>query len=327
MRYSGPMSKLFVPRFTLTAVLFALGSMAARSSEIDSFSQRYQPLRDATRIVEAQTRIFWDQALAEANDTRSGCNEDRLYKSLRKRFGNHLFGEMSKWLAKSRDLPARAVAPDNSIYRGLSLGESIVLSSFRKQGNGRVIRMGEHEIGADKFEHFWGSGFAYFRKGFLRREIPSIVPALLHGQKMEGGLFGATMTGVYSFGDLSANFNGMRFWNHVLGRYTDPLGSSQNLGPYVACREGRWTTLEYPRWSKYIDASWDEGINCSAFRTNSMKEKVEAHLDALAQETGERFRCPMTRKFNRQLWRKYGELSHQLLNHDGFRSLEENDFR
>src|SRR5690606_12533830 len=152
-----------------------------QASEIDSFTHRYRPLRDATRLLDTQTRSYWDAAIAEANDTRRGCSEDRLYKSLRKRFGNHLFGEMSKWLAKSAALPARAVPPKESIYQNLSLGESIVLSSFRKQGNGRVIRVGEYEIGVDKFEHFWGSGFAYFKKGFLRREVPSIVPALLHG--------------------------------------------------------------------------------------------------------------------------------------------------
>jgi hypothetical protein len=304
--------------------LLLIGSIGkqVKASEIDSFTARYQRIPDARPIIEAQTQVFWAEAIAEANDTRRGCSTDRLYDALRKRFNNHLVGAMSKWLRKSKELPTKFVPVSESIYGALSFGESVVLSTFSGQGMDRLVRIREHDIGLDKFEHFWGSGFQYFNKGYLSRETPSVVPGLKQGLAMEGGLFGATMTGVHSYGDLVANFNGLRFWNHVLALYPDPLGRSQQLGPYVTCRDNRWVTLKTPKWADYIDAGWDEGVNCSAFRTDSMMEKVESHLRKLHEETGMLYRCPMTRKFNRSLWRKYGELSDDLLNHDGFKSLE-----
>ena len=58
------------------------------------------------------------------------------------------------------------------------------------------------------------------------------------GKKQEVGKFGYATTGIYSFSELAANFNGYRFWNTILLKKKDPLkgviGNFFNR-PYVGC--------------------------------------------------------------------------------------------
>ena len=62
---------------------------------------------------------------------------------------------------------------------------------------------------------------------------------------MEYFNLGAYGTGVMSYGDLAANFNGMRFWNHILGKRKDIL--NQDLGPYVKCKDRKWVVNKKDR--------------------------------------------------------------------------------
>lgn len=59
-----------------------------------------------------------------------------------------------------------------------------------------------------------------------------------NGAKIELIVLGGNrfQTGVFSYGDLSAEFNGMRFWNHMLQLRDDILGSEQNLAPILFAR-------------------------------------------------------------------------------------------
>lgn len=101
----------------------------------------------------------------------------------------------------------------------------------------------------------------------------SIESTLAIGQQAENGILGAYTTGVMSYGDMVAEFNGMRFWNHVLAKKADILGV--NLGPYVKCENNNWIKIKPIDFSDYVDDAWDEGINCSKFRTDKMLTMVK----------------------------------------------------
>ena len=78
-----------------------------------------------------------------------------------------------------------------------------------------------------------------------------------YGESTETGYFGAMTTGVHSYGDLVSNYQGMQFWIDLLGKY----GHVDQ--PFVQCVDNKWKMMKEFRWERYVDAGWDESINCN----------------------------------------------------------------
>ena len=110
---------------------------------------------------------------------------------------------------------------------------------------------------------------------------------------MEYFNWGAYGTGVMSYGDLAANFNGMRFWNHILNKNEDILG--RPLGPYVLCENNKWVQGKSIDWKNYIDESFDESINCSLFREEIMVKKVRERIKAIPFDGIKNLSCPIAK--------------------------------
>lgn len=105
------------------------------------------------------------------------------------------------------------------------------------------------------------------------------------------GFLGGGPNGVISHADLSANFNGMRFWSHVLAVTPDPLGPEYQLGPYVVCDQGKFVRVADVNWLNYVDESFDEALNCSSYRTEKFAKKVGARIQELEQKLGYSLAC------------------------------------
>ena len=120
-----------------------------------------------------------------------------------------------------------------------------------------------------------------------------IQQALEWGKEQEAGKFGYTTTGIFSYADLVANFNGWRFWNKVLLKEDDPLkGFFANLfnQPYVTCDIQFFSSIKNNKivkaWeyntkfdlSDYIDGAWDEGNNCNDYEDAEIEEKVTTRV-------------------------------------------------
>jgi len=309
-----------------TALAFPL---LVSGAEIDAFSKRFEPLEDSLQQVNAITKQLFDESLVEANEKEDGCDEDRLYKSLRKRFNNQYQGELPKILINSEDIPKIHIPSKESIYQDFKWYEAIVQGGTARISDpiASQMKVGNILIGTDKFEHFLGSGYHYFNKFYLDGE--TVEDALNIGWKAETGILGAFTTGVMSYADLTANFNGMRFWNHILLKNDDILGAQYNQGPFVKCEENKWVATEHTiDWSKYIDHAFDEGINCSRFKNESLAKKVSARLLLLESEDkeGRKYTCPMAPQKLEALKSKYGQLAPYLLNPYGHNPIGEESF-
>lgn len=77
-----------------------------------------------------------------------------------------------------------------------------------------TINIGGIYFGTDKLSHFLGSGYLYY-KTYLRTLEKTHVPiaalnaAIEKGCKMEAGILGMKTTGIFSFADLEANYQGL----------------------------------------------------------------------------------------------------------------------
>ena len=68
------------------------------------------------------------------------------------------------------------------------------------------LRVGPFLLGTDKFEHFLGTGFNYFKSYFIKKK--SINETAQIGWRDEVGALGGMTVGVMSFGDLAAESMG-----------------------------------------------------------------------------------------------------------------------
>jgi hypothetical protein len=300
------------------AILFSLNT---NSSEIDSFTYRDNKLKDSRELINNKTEFFLQDSLKRANKKSDGCSEKKLYKSLRKNFRNHVFGQLTPWIINTKDLDKNYGYVRETIYSEFRWFEAPIiglLSKLISDSTGHNIQVGPYYIGTDKFEHFLGTGYKYFKNRYKKGK--SIQDVLDIGIKAEFGLMGAVTTGVISYSDMVANFNGMRFWNHVLSKNDDIFG--EEFGPYVKCVDNKWVSDKKIDWLNYMDHAWDEGINCSKFRNKRLLKRVQKRLDLYSEENGIDLTCPLDVEKLNLAKDKYGELSKTLINEDGHQSIK-----
>ncbi|HAZ14906.1 MAG: hypothetical protein A2X86_21250 [Bdellovibrionales bacterium GWA2_49_15] len=305
-------------------ILLLLQSVVV-ASEVDNFTSRYEPLPDSVEYLNQKTEEAFDQALLLVNE-KKGCSEKNLYKGLRVYFRNHVQGKFNRWLAHTDEISKRPVNNSLSIYQDFKWYEAPTgaLKNIYQDTVAEAIVVNGVQLGTDKFEHFFGRGYAYFHK--LTRKKKSIEAVLKFGHRSEKYLLGSKTTGIYSYGDLAGNFHGMRFWNHLLAKTQDVLGPEYNQGPYVVCEKGQWqkkmVNNKFPfDWKNYVDASWDEGNNCSAFRTESLLKKVQKRVQLLEEKTGLRHTCPVEPEAISALKEKMFPFSKWFINSDGHKKL------
>lgn len=303
----------------LMTTLLAIGlSSTLMGSEIDSFTGRYDALEDSLPKVNAKAKELLLKGVKIANEEDHDCSEKKLYKVLRKRFKNKYTDEFSKWASSTDELDRNITPVGESVYRDWKWYQAPVPGGWArivKDPSASMLKVNGEIIGDDKFEHFFGSGFSYFKKNYLKKK--GISAALKHGFKAETGYMGATTTGVMAYGDLTANFNGMRFWNHMLQKREDILGN--NAGPYVTCEDNKWAVVEDNpiNFATYIDSAFDEGVNCSAFNGKKLVTKIKARLREMSEDTGVTFSCPMEPEKLKTVWKKYGKYAAYLINVEG----------
>lgn len=293
-------------------------TIGTKASEVDNFTKRNLVTIDATDIVNEITNKYFLLGVERANKKVKACDEKVLYKSIRHYFRNHYFGKLNKELYRSSEVPRVKIPLNEGIYRRFLWYDAFVPGIYGRifgNPNASVVRLSDNLVGVDKFEHFVGSGHKYFQNYYVKKK--SLFSALKVGLRAETGFMGAVTTGVLSYADMVANFNGMRFWNHILQKNDDILG--ENIGPYVVCEKNRWQVVKEFDWNTYVDAGFDEAINCSEFRNDRLLKKVQYELKKLAKDADSISYCPATSEPLQDLVDKYGDLSPFLINTKGHR--------
>lgn len=308
-------------------LIMALSLLAtpAFASEVDSFHRRFEPLADALPVLNEKANQLFREAIIEANLKGPGCQQKKLYRSLRKRFRNHVFDQFNKWLIDT-DRVEKIVTPiRQTIYGDFNVFQSPIQGGYARviDPTGVILNVNGIRVGNDKFEHFMGSGFRYFETYYLKGG--SLESALAIGWRAETGYMGAMMTGVMSYADMVANFQGMRFWNHMLQEHDDIFG--ENIGPYLECEKEQWAIVKPIDFSIYVDAAFDEGINCSRFRTDNMTQRVLGRIAQLEQRDpeGRSYACPLDAEALERMDYKYAPIGPWLINTQGHQSMENLD--
>lgn len=247
-------------------------SLPAYGAETDNFTGRDQELaelKDSTEVLDEFVNQKLREAIAASNE-QGHCRPDRLYENVWYRVGHNPISETENFAENSPLIQSYLVPFKNSIYGSVPsfleekrfprAADLFVLTGWFSGS----IRLNNQIIGTDKLGHFFGQGWEYFQTGSLKE-------ALALGIQDEEGLDGYIGSGVYSYGDLSANFAGLGFWKSLLGGPT----------PYVECREGRFVFKRAFSWRDYVTSAWDEALNCSKYVTPQMASAVQGKISQL----------------------------------------------
>ncbi len=327
------MKKLFI----LLTLICGFSYQAAFSAEIDSVTPRKIKLDNSLTLINTiinqriqegiQNANAQQSAIDYINDTddegeyveqNGACDEDVLYTELRKAIFQSF---TASWGLKGFDLDKQlrsllarksySLSLNDSIYRDIDYIEGFSLNLKELSD---VVNIDGHLIGLDKIGHFFAEGWQYFE--LIHYDDYKIDQALEWGRQQESGKFGYSSTGIFSFADLVANFNGLRFWNKILLKENDPLkGAFANFfdRPYITCDiqiidsiKNRkivkaWEFNARLDMSDFVDGSWDEGNNCNSYGDPTIEEKVSARTKNVSPD----FSCPFIAEYCLEAQDKY----------------------
>lgn len=305
-------------------------SQVSMAAEADNFTARTLDLIDVSGQINSEANLFLKSAVDNAN-TQGPCDqgeksEELLYKELRKYFANHSKGQLVKNILYTENIAKNALPLKESVYKDWSIRNGFLLGRKKAASSplalSPLIQIGDQIVGVDKLEHMFGMGFIYYSQYYA--EGKSIKKVLKSGIFKEKTFLGGNVlaTGVFSYADLAANFNGMRFWNHVLLKHDDILGSEHNLGPYVSCSDSKWKVDERNPvdFRNYIDPSMDESINCSKFANRSGEKKFRKALKRLNFVSSDgKSLCPVEPEKLKEMKEKYRQsnISRFIINEEG----------
>lgn len=300
-------------------VLIFLISTTSRSAEVDQFTKRYEALPDATHLINNKANLYLIEAINTANSTISGCDEIQFYEVLKNYFSNHKNGKLVQYILYDQELPRRRLKVGESIYADFSVFDGYLLGKKSADESevalGPLVKYGPRTIGSDKFEHLFGRGFAYFQNYYIKKKKMDKV--LSSGEFGEKTIYGGNIlaTGVFSYADLVANFNGMRFWNDIFYKRPDVL--QEGHGPYVKCVNDRFVKVKNIDFRFYFDDGVDEAINCVRLATKKAAAKVRRRVSSLYPDLKREYVCPLEPSKLQPLMKKYGELAPRLINQSG----------
>jgi hypothetical protein len=244
----------------LASFILAVGNVAL-ATETDQFTTPKTPLYDIG--PELSRKVV---TIIESD--RTGDDPERV---LSEWIGRNIFAcRLVHWAKKIRvteGLVAFRPSVFDSIYR---VALSPVPASFLFDSP--TVHVHGYYMGTDKIDHFFQQGHKYFELVIKYEaqgvdETGAIAMAVTHGVRQEHEYYGTLASGVYSNGDLAANYAGMKFYLNL----RHPVRVGERVWPPLLerSREG-WSfrsginpdRLLEPFFSNHLD----ESLNPSRYR-------------------------------------------------------------
>jgi hypothetical protein len=208
------------------------------------------------------------------------CDEGALYKAAYKNLASaSILGGYHESVLETFAKSNLALSPNlycvplkDSVYKDFA-GWKAPAFLFSSIALGCMMKVGNFIIGTDKLGHFMTTGYSYYVRAILNSDLAG---ALAYGDYSEKTYFGTLGSGVYSYGDLNANFQGMIFWSRLAPKYA---GTNQ---AYFQCENNQWVLNKAYAfdWQDYVSDAWDEAINVNYFKNEEMLNKVLTQIVA-----------------------------------------------
>jgi hypothetical protein len=259
-------------------------STAASAREVDQFTDRVfqlEHLTDASPVLDARINALLHELGVRLDAARPAnrAARDKIVYDLFQGGSNEVLAQLQTpiedWVARDADVERyrvdrRGVYGESVDFDDMGLGWYVDIAP--------VIRLGQFLVGVDKIGHFFGQGWFYYHRYREIRDAEPRVTAedidrrvLAYGRTLESTYLGLTGTGVYSYGDMAANWQGLRFY----------LVLFEGPAPYLTrSADGTYHVARTFHFVDYVTDSWDEVQNPSRPRTDALYAKVADYLRA-----------------------------------------------
>ncbi|MFQ5351134.1 MAG: hypothetical protein ACE5EG_11885, partial [Thermoanaerobaculia bacterium] len=232
-------------------------------------------------------------------------------------------GTQTAAVFRSRQAEPTVLEHQGRTYYLLDGGQALVESA------GQIRRVTPILVSSDKFSHFFNRSLGLFKRLGAGTEA-DFDRVMARNLWLVASLFGSKSTGVAAYGDLVANFQGIRFWIHLLGQgmdgrlLADPLAGEEQAAPILECSaEGRWVQRRPLDIRDYLDPAWDEALNCSRLRSRVLLNQVLRRIEDLGHqdELGRGYDCPVDGGLIAETAASYGRFAPRVINARGHSSL------
>lgn len=281
-------------------VLFGLVSAPSFALETDNYLTWGMTLNDSGERLNAMIKEQIDDVLVRANaGGEVSCREItfRIAKRFKTTPGKKLFEDWS-----ADELGPDSIYPTTSFYLGESIFQDTPRFYLKYSGLSPSVQVNGIYFGVDKLSHFGSTGRRYLkhylkklRQGFSEEEATR--SAIRLGLSNEAGILGIWPSGVYSYGDIEANYQGFVFYKKLC---LDTQNSYLKLD-----EKKQWQLIKEPKIQNYVNPYWDETFNPSFFADVTW----ERAADVLKRNYCEKFQTPEVIERN-QYYQKMGS-SHQ----------------
>ena len=160
------------------------------------------------------------------------------------------FGKVQKWITSKVNQPYW-VYIKNNVYAGM------YPKAFEKN---YLVKIGDEFVGPDKIDHFLDQGYSYWIKSNNGQNDQR---AKEFGVEAENSWYGLKTGGVFSYGDLRANWGGYQFYKHL---FAGPLAN------FAINPDGQVKMVSSFDWRNHVDWQFDELKNPSLYKAKTEKK-------------------------------------------------------
>lgn len=276
-------------KLSVIVFLFLVIFRPAHSLETDNYLVWDRELKDSTEEINQLFKQQIQSVLNSVNQNPFPVSCRAVTFQIADRFKTYppLKIFIEDWLIAN--LSSEQIYPLNMNYIAESIYKNTYGVFFKKIPLSPNIQVNGIYFGTDKLSHFSSTSRSYLKKYLKQRdqgvgEEEAMKSAINLGILKETTILGLKAIGVYSYGDLEANFQGFLFYkNMCLNQEGTYLNQDST---------GKWVLVRAPNIRDYATPYWDETFNHSYrseknwMKTSRMIKKKYCHLasSALVQE-------------------------------------------
>ncbi|MBF0361635.1 MAG: hypothetical protein HQK49_11525 [Oligoflexia bacterium] len=266
---------LNITKFIFLILLLISTSYPSFALETDNFLALTEDIADSVDILNQHYNQVIQRRIDRINNGRFNKTCHNVATQIGKEFIRGIEKETQTWVMENEDIDRipRYNVSKYSYWKDSIYSRSIVhLVAIAPTLNVNGIHMG-----TDKLSHFFILGFSYYLKYLLDTKNQGLeepdynnsqsvaefnsekkrlfTRAIKIGMSTEKGILGKLPTGVYSFGDLEANFQGLTFYYSLC----------DGPKPYLKVVDGNWVMTRPLDLREYVNPYLDETYNHSVY--------------------------------------------------------------
>lgn len=246
--------------FTLSPVVFAL--------ETDNYLSWGLDLKDSSEEINSFIAEQIKEALTKSNEKTGPQSCEDVTFEIAKRFKTTPTSKSLETFVND-SLGSENIFPKNPYYLEQSILRNTSRFYLKYSGLSPNLQMNGIYFGADKLSHFASTGRRYLkhylkklRKGFSEEEAKQSM--IRFGLLNEKTVLGIWPSGVFSYGDMEANYQGFVFYKKLC------LDDNENY--LEQSEDGKWNLKNKPDMRNYVNPDWDETFNLSHFAKGTWKK-------------------------------------------------------